>query len=282
MAVQFLLPGDVFQPDMYRFFAQVGRLGAGISPPMLAVDDQNRARLIDLVTASRILENEGVLDSYGHVSVRSATDPAHFFMPRALPPGSITAGDVVELDLDCNPIVPNPPRFNGERYIHSEIYKARPDVQCVIHSHSQAVIPFSVAGVPLPPVTPVFEIREATGPVEVRGMLVTTSALGAFLAKKLGDAPAILLRGHGDAVVGTSVKQAVVRAIYVSLNARVQAEALKLSPTITALDDAELAYNAKENFDVDRPWANFKRRLTEGYYARGRDLPEGFALEAVT
>jgi HCOMODA/2-hydroxy-3-carboxy-muconic semialdehyde decarboxylase len=207
---------------MYREWAQVGRLSAGISPAMQAADDQNRARLIDLVTASRILENEGVLDSYGHVSVRSATNPAHFFMPRALPPGSITAADLVELDLDCNPLVPNPPRFNGERYIHSEIYKARPDVQCVIHSHSQAVIPFSVAGVPLrpvvaqggflPPVTPVFEIREATGPVDVRGMLVTTSALGAFLAKKLGDAPAILLRGHGDAVVGTSVKQAVVRA----------------------------------------------------------------------
>ncbi len=258
---------------------------------MLAVDNPNRARLIDLVTASRILENEGVLDSYGHVSVRSATDPTHFFMPRALPPGAITAADIVELDLDCTPIVPNPPRFNGERYIHSEIYKARPDVHCVIHSHSPAVIPFSVAGVPLrpvvaqggflPPVTPVFEIREATGPVEVRGMLVTTSALGACLAAKLGDAPAILLRGHGDAVVGASVKQAVVRAIYVSLNARVQAEALKLSPTITALDDAELAHNAKENFDVDRPWANFKRRLTEGYYARGRDLPEGFALEAI-
>ena len=112
-------------------------------------------------------------------------------------------------------------------------------------------------------------------------MLVTNSSLGAFLATKLGDAPAILLRGHGDAVVGTSVKQAVVRAIYVSLNARVQAEALRLNPTIIALDDAELAYNAKENFDVDRPWANFKRRLTEGYYARGRDLPEGFVLEPV-
>ncbi len=267
-------------------------MGAGISPAMHALDEPNRARLIDLVTASRILENEGVLDSYGHVSVRSATDPTHFFMPRALPPGSITAGDLVELDLDCNPILPNPPRFNGERFIHSEIYKVRPDVQCVIHSHSQAVIPFSVAGVPLrpvvaqggflPPVTPVFEIREATGPVEVRGMLVTTSALGAFLAQKLGDAPAILLRGHGDAVVGTTVKQAVVRAIYVSLNARVQAEAMKLSPNIIALDDAELAHNAKENFDVDRPWANFKRRLTEGYYARGRELPLGFALDPIT
>jgi ribulose-5-phosphate 4-epimerase/fuculose-1-phosphate aldolase len=259
---------------------------------MQAVDAPNQSRFIDLVTASRILENEGVLDSYGHVSVRSGTDPTHFFMPRALPPGSITVEDLVELDLECAPVHPNAPRLNGERFIHSEIYKARPDVQCVIHSHSQAVIPFAVAGVPLrpvvaqggflPPETPVFEIREATGPVAVRGMLVTNGSLGAFLAKKLGDAPAILLRGHGDAVVGSSVKQAVVRAIYVSLNARVQAEAMRLNPTIIALDDAELDYNAKENFDVDRPWANFKRRLTEGYYARGRELPAGFELEPVS
>ena len=127
----------------------------------------------------------------------------------------------------------------------------------------------------MPPETPVFEIREATGPVAERGMLVTNSALGAFLAKKLGAAPAILLRGHGDAVVGGSVKQAVVRAIYVTLNARVQSEAMRLSPTITAMDDAEIAYNAKENFDVDRPWANFKRRFRPGRLAgvRGRELP---------
>jgi HCOMODA/2-hydroxy-3-carboxy-muconic semialdehyde decarboxylase len=259
---------------------------------MQAADAANQARLIDLVTASRILENEGVLDSYGHVTVRSATDPGHFFMPRALPPGSITADDLVELDLECTPVLPNAPRLNGERFIHSEIYKERPDVQCVIHSHSAAVIPFGVAGVPLrpvlaqggflPPETPVFEIREATGPVASRGMLVTNSALGAFLAKKLGAAPAILLRGHGDAVVGTSVKEAVVRALYVSLNARVQSEAMRLGPTITALDDAELEYNAKENFDVDRPWAHFKRRLTEGYYARGRELPKGFELDPIS
>jgi ribulose-5-phosphate 4-epimerase/fuculose-1-phosphate aldolase len=259
---------------------------------MLTVDEHNRARLIDMVTASRILENEGVLDSYGHVTVRSATDHNHFFMPRALPPGQITLDDLVELDLNCVPVLPNAPRLNGERFIHSEIYKVRPEVQCVIHSHSPAVIPFTVAGVPLrpvvaqggflPPETPVFEIREATGDVPVRGMLVTSSPLGAFLAKKLGGAPAILLRGHGDATVGTTVKQAVVRALYVSINARAQAEALRLSPTIIALDDAELASNANENFDVDRPWANYKRRLKEGYYARGRDLPEGFALEAVS
>ena len=258
---------------------------------MQAVDEQNMSRLIDLVTASRVLENEGVLDSYGHVSVRSATDPTHFFMPRALPPGSILAVDLVELDLDCVPVLPNAPRLNGERFIHSEIYKARPEVQCVIHSHSQAVIPFSVAGVPLrpvvaqggflPPETPVFEIREASSPMTIRGMLVTNSSLGAFLARKLGDAPAILLRGHGDATVGTTVKEAVVRTIYLSLNARVQSEALHLSQTIIALDDAELAASAGENFDVNRPWANFKRRLKEGYYARGRDLPEGFVLEPV-
>ncbi len=170
--------------------------------------------------------------------------------------------------------------------------KARPDVQCVIpltfgrrdsvcSRPKRRLRPVLAQGGFLPPETPVFEIREASGSGPVRGMLVTNGALGAFLAKKLGGAPAILLRGHGDAVVGRSVKEAVVRAIYVSLNARVQSEAMRLNPQIIALDDAELASNAKENFDVDRPWANFKRRLTEGYHARGRELPKGFELEPI-
>lgn len=234
--------------------------------------DENEARIADLVVACRILEHEGVLDSFGHVSVRSATNPDHFFIPKAMPPALVTAEDLVEVDnAECIPLMANPPRLNGERFIHSEVYKARPDVQCVIHSHSYGVIPFSIAGVPLRPVvpqagflpleTPVFEIREATGEVESRGMLVTNPKLGAFLAKKLGDAPVILMRGHGDTVVGGSVKEATVRAVYTEIDARILLQALQLSPTVVALDEAELRYNARENFDVDRPWENFRRKL---------------------
>ena len=238
----------------------------------MIVQERNAERIADLVVASHILENEGVLDSFGHISVRSATDPNHFFIPRAMPPALVTEEDLVEVDnVACTPVAQGAPRLNGERFIHSEIYKARPDVQSVIHSHSHGVIPFGIAGVPLRPVvpqagflpieTPVFEIREASGNTEERGMMVTNAALGAFLAKKLGDAAVILMRGHGDTVVGGSVREATVRAVYTEINARILQQALTLSPNVISLDEAELRYNAKENFDTGRPWENFRRRL---------------------
>jgi ribulose-5-phosphate 4-epimerase/fuculose-1-phosphate aldolase len=228
-------------------------------------------RITNLVLASHILVNEGVMDSFGHVSVRSAKNPNHFFIPKAMPPGSVTADDLVEMDFDARPIDPKAPRVNGERFIHSEIYKARPDVQSVIHTHSAAVLPFGLANVPLRPViaqagflpleTPLFEIREAFGAAKERGMLVRSGPLGASLAKKLGNSPVVLMRGHGNTIVGGSAKEATVRAIYTDINARAQFAAMQLSKNIAIMDAAELAYNSIENFDMDRPWENFRRRL---------------------
>jgi len=213
--------------------------------------DPDEARIADLITASHILTNEGILDSFGHITVRSAKNPAHLFIPRAMPPALVTRADIVELDMDCKPVAPDAPRLNGERYIHCEIYKARPDVQSVIHTHDLAVIPFTLAGVKLrpvvaqagflPPETPVYESRDAYGDVPVRGMLVTNPALGHVLAEKLGMNPVILMRGHGDTVVGASVKEATVRTLYTNIDAR--------------------ALNAQENFDADRPWENYRQRL---------------------
>jgi ribulose-5-phosphate 4-epimerase/fuculose-1-phosphate aldolase len=178
-----------------------------------ANDDE--ARIADIVTASHILANEGILDSFGHISARSAKNPEHFFMPRAMAPALVTRDDIVEVGLDCKPISADAPRLNGERYIHCQIYKARSDVQSVIHTHDLAVIPFGVAGVALkpvvaqagflPPETPLFEIRDANTSDKQRGMLVRTSKLGDALAKSLGANPVILMRGHGDTVVGRSV-----------------------------------------------------------------------------
>src|SRR5262245_27380844 len=105
--------------------------------------DSHEQRIADLVVASRILVQEGVLDSFGHVTVRSLNDPNHYFMPRAMPPALVTTKDIVELDLDSVPIDANAPRTNGERFIHREIYRIRPDVGAIVHSHSPAVIPFS-------------------------------------------------------------------------------------------------------------------------------------------
>jgi HCOMODA/2-hydroxy-3-carboxy-muconic semialdehyde decarboxylase len=233
--------------------------------------DTNEARIEDLITASHMLANEGILDSFGHATVRSATDPSHFFMPRAMPPALVTRADIVELDLDCKPVTANAPRLNGERYIHCETYKARPDVQSVVHTHDLAVIPFGLTGTPLRPVlaqagflpkeTPLFEVRDAYGVAATeRGMLVLNAALGKALAAKLGQNPVVLMRGHGETVVGRSVKEAAVRTLYTNIDARAQTAAMSLGSKFVVLDDDEVAAYAKEE-RPDRPWDNYKDRL---------------------
>ena len=234
--------------------------------------DDDEAQIADIVTASHILANEGILDSFGHISARSAKNPEHFFIPRAMAPALITRADIVQVGLDCKPVTPNAPRLNGERYIHCQIYKARSDVQSVIHTHDLAVIPFGVAGVPLkpvvaqagflPPETPLFEIRDANASEKKRGMLVLNSHLGDALAEKLGANPVVLMRGHGDTVVGRSVRAATIRAIYTHINAQAQSAALALSSKITSLNESELEINSTENFDADRPWQNYLQRLS--------------------
>jgi HCOMODA/2-hydroxy-3-carboxy-muconic semialdehyde decarboxylase len=239
-----------------------------------AESDPDEATIEDIVTASHILTNEGILDSFGHISARSANNADHFFIPRAMPPALISRADIVEVGLDCKPVAPNAPRLNGERYIHCQVYKARSDVRSVIHTHDLAVIPFGVAGIPLrpvvaqagflPPETPLFEVREANASEQRRGMLVLNANLGDALARKLGANPVILMRGHGNTVVGRSVREGTVRTIYTHINAQAQTVAMALSTKITTLDDAELATNAAENFDADRPWQNYKQRLRPG------------------
>src|ERR1700760_3988214 len=177
----------------------------------VSAEDQDEARIQDVIPASHILTNEGILDSFGHVSARSVKNPDRFFMPRAMPPALVSRADIVEVGLDCKPVDPNAPRLNGERFIHCEIYKARGDVQSVIHTHDLAVIPFGLAGVALkpvvaqagflPPETPLFEIRDANTSEKKRGMLVLNPQLGDALARTLANNPVVLMRGHGDTVV---------------------------------------------------------------------------------
>jgi ribulose-5-phosphate 4-epimerase/fuculose-1-phosphate aldolase len=168
----------------------------------------------------------------------------------------------MEFALDGRPIDERGRRLFSERFIHAEIYRARPDVTAVVHSHAPSVLPFGVTGTPLKPVShmagflvravPVFEIREAGG--NETDMLVRTSPLGAALAKTLGSAPAILMRGHGFNTVGTSIKQAVSRAIYTDLNARVLTEALKMG-NVTYLNESEASKIAETNdASINRSW----------------------------
>ena len=233
-------------------------------------EDSDERNIQDLITASHILANEGVLDSFGHATVRSVQNPSHLFMPRAMPPALVTRADIVELDSDCNLVAQKAVRLNGERYIHCEIYKVRPDVQSVIHTHDPAVLPFGLSRTPmravlaqagfLPAKAPVFDIRNV--PLQKKGMLILNPVLGRALAKSLGAHPVVLMRGHGDTVVGKSVREAAVRAIYTDMNARAQAAAIALGSSVVALNAAErAAYDAEQR--PDRPWENFRQRLPE-------------------
>ncbi|HSD99705.1 MAG TPA: class II aldolase/adducin family protein [Burkholderiales bacterium] len=223
----------------------------------------------DLVSANHILFKEGVVDGFGHVSVRDERDPERFLLSRSIAPATVTARDVMEFGMDGEPMNARGRRPYLERFIHSEIYRLRPDVVAVVHSHSPALIPFGITGTSLRPVfhmsgflgsaTPIFEIREAGGPAT--DMLIRDRKLGTALARKLGTAPFALMRGHGSVAVGATLKQVVFRSIYAEVNARLQSEALRLG-TITYLNDAEAANAARTNDSViDRPWGLWKARV---------------------
>src|SRR5262249_9725192 len=151
-----------------------------------------------------------------------------------------------EYDLDSNPVDAHGRQSFLERFIHGEIYKARPDVKAIIHTHSAGVIPFSVSKTPLKPVNhtaaflwpgvPVFEIPEVAG---MTTMLVGNAALGKALAAKLGDKNVVLMRGHGDVVVAATLPMAVFRAYYTDADARLQSQAIALGGPVTYLEDEE-------------------------------------------
>ena len=223
--------------------------------------------LEDLALANHILVNEGVLDGFGHISVRHPIHPERFFIARSMAPALVTPEDMVEVDLNGEVHDALGRRTYVERFIHSAIYKARPDVMSVIHSHSPAVIPFGVTGARLRPIchmsgflgatTPVFDIRHSAG--ESTDLLVSSQALGEALAKVLGPSNVALMRGHGSVTVGNSIKQAVFRGVYTESNARLQAEASRLGE-ITFLTEAEAkATSDMNNKHLDRPWEMWKR-----------------------
>jgi ribulose-5-phosphate 4-epimerase/fuculose-1-phosphate aldolase len=179
------------------------------------------AAIEELVLANRILNDRGVLDAYGHVSIRHPANPNRYLMARAIAPGLVTAEDILEFDLDSNPVDRRGRSLFVERFIHGEVYKSRPQVNSVIHTHSMGVIPFSITQTPLRPVihnasflyvgVPVWEIREAGG---TTNMLVRDGKLGQSLAAALGDKPVALMRGHGNVVVGPNVRVATARHIH--------------------------------------------------------------------
>ena len=223
--------------------------------------------LEDLALANHILVNQGVLDGFGHISARHPHKPDRFFIARSMAPALVEAVDIVEVDLNGHVHDAQGRRTYVERFIHSAIYKARPEVMSVIHSHSPAVIPFGVTGARLRPichmsgflgaVTPVFEIRHSAG--ESTDLLISNQALGEALATTLGKANVALMRGHGSVTVGTSIKQAVFRGIYTESNARLQSEASRLGEITFLTEEEAQATSDMNDQHLDRPWEMWKR-----------------------
>ncbi len=222
--------------------------------------------LEDLVAANRILAEHGVIDAYGHVSLRSPEDPQRFFLARAIAPETVQPEDILEYDLDSKPIDPGGMDSVNERFIHSEIYRARPDVMSVVHNHSPSVIPFSVTGVKMRALfhmasfigdgLPNFEIRRFK---KGSDLLVRDPKLGAALAKTLGKAAASLMRGHGSVTVGENLQRAVGRSVYLEMSAVMQMQALLLSKKITYFDAAEVKASAPVQ-DYKRAWPLWREK----------------------
>ena len=236
---------------------------AACSAP-LGVD---RQLLQDLVTANHILYDQGVLDAFGHISVRHDKHPDRFLLARNMAPALVTADDILEFDLAGNALDAAGHRVYLERFIHAAIYRARADVMSVVHSHSPSVVPFSVVKrTPFRAVchmsgfigtsTPNFDIAEAAG--DCTDLLITNMDLGNALAKALGDRSLVLMRGHGATVVADGLKKAVYRAVYTEVNARTQAEASRLGE-VTFLSEGETRATAETiETQVFRAWDFWK------------------------
>jgi HCOMODA/2-hydroxy-3-carboxy-muconic semialdehyde decarboxylase len=257
VAIVFWLVGSTF---LHAWAQPAPASGGPVDPALIQ----------DLVLAHRILGDQGVLDAFGHVSVRHTKDANRFLMSRSLAPALVTPEDIMEFDLDANAVDQRGRTLFLERFIHGEVYKLRPDVMAVVHSHSPGVIPFGVTKVPMQAVyhnaaflgagVPVFDIRAVAG---TTNMLISNRDLGHALAQTLGEKPVALMRGHGDIVVAASLPMAVFRAVYTEVNARLQQQAIALGGPVTYLSPEEAAKADLINEQVlARPWELWKRRVS--------------------
>ena len=217
----------------------------------------------ELVDANHILFDQGVVDGFGHVSTRHPDRPDRFLLARSMAPALVNERDVLEFDLEGAPVDKGGPAAYLERFIHSEIYRKRGDVHAVVHSHSPSVVPFGVVkAAKLRPMfhmcgflggaTPVFEIRDFAG--DGSDLLISNKQLGAALAQSLGQGPAVLMRGHGSTVVGNNLRQAVFRAVYTEIGARLQTEAMRLGPVTYLTEEETITTTKTIGTQIDRSW----------------------------
>ena len=240
----------------------------GGTPPKSA-GPVSREVLEDLAAAARILANEGVVDGFGHVTMRHPNAPDRFLMSRSKAPALQEPDDIIEFDLDSNAVNANGRSTFLERFIHGMIYKARPEVMGIVHSHSPSVIPYSLTGLPMQAMyhnaaflaegVPIFRIEEKFGTTD---MLVSNNTIGQELARVLADKPVALMRAHGSVAVGPSLQMAVFRAVYTEVSARIQQAALLHGKPIAALSKAEGVLADEVNLKSgSRAWDLWRRQV---------------------
>lgn len=226
------------------------------------------ALIDDLVAGNHILANEGVLDGMGHISVRHPSRMGRFLLARSVAPELVTRDDIMEFDLDGQPVEARGRTPYKERFIHSEIYRARPDVNAIVHCHAPSLIPFADTNVPLRAMyhmaafvadgVPVFDFRAAAGMTD---LLISDAKLGRALAQTLGSKSAALMRHHGAVVVASSIPNVVGRSVYLEINARVQLQTAALGGTVTSIDPAEAHLRMADPNEYSRAWDLWKRKL---------------------
>lgn len=226
--------------------------------------------IADLVIANRILAREGVVDAFGHISVRHPERPDRYLMARSRAPELVTADDLMVFELDGTPVDPKGRQPYAERPIHSGLYAARPDVQSVVHNHSYDVIPFGVTRAQLRPMIhvaapmgatiPVWDIRDKFGDGD---MLVVTEAQGRDLAQTVGQGSVALMRGHGCVIASQSIKLAVMTAVYTQVNARLQIEAMRLGEPkfLTQGEIDAMTKRQQTPIASDRAWEYWRARV---------------------
>lgn len=225
--------------------------------------------LREIVIANRILAAEGVVDAFGHVSARHPEKPDHYLVARSRSPELVTLDDIMEFTLEGQIVGDDDRKPYAERHIHGGIFERRPDVQSVVHNHAHAIIPFSITKTPLRPVmhvtgvigerVPVWDIEDNFGGTS---LLVTNMDQARDLAATLGDERVVLMRGHGCAIAGASIKETVLTAIYTQVNAELQLQAMPLGDVkYLSADEIELTPETLIGpLAMERAWEYFARR----------------------
>ncbi len=226
--------------------------------------DALKTCLRDLVIANRILAREGVVDAFGHISVRHPDNPERYFLSRSRAPELITLDDIMEFTLEGEPIDARGRMPYGERFIHGAILEARSEVNSVVHNHSHEVIPFGVTKkTPLQAIShtcavigndiPTWDIRDR---FDGGDMLVVNMEQGRDLAKSLGGNTVALMRGHGCVVAARNIKEAVNAAVYLQVNAKLQMQALQLGEPLYLTPTEVEAMTARQAtpLAMDRAW----------------------------